>query len=712
MWSIARPGTGARIAHRAWLATLFGVAAIAVLVTPATAQRRPLIVRSVSFQGNNGVDPEFLAASIATTQSAFFQRNAIARSLTFGALGEPREFNQLEFVKDVYRLRIAFKSSGYPNVVIDTLVRRTQDAIDITFRITEGEPVRLHSLEIVGLDSVVQAAQVRLDLPIAPGDIASDYRLHEARDTIEGRLRNRGYATATVVYLEQDHAATENARFEVHTGRYSRFGPISVAPDPGVDTALVASLMATRPGSEYRETDILLSQRNLYTSDLFRTVAIDTAITGATVAIAVRVTPSLGHRAKASAGYGTDDCFRVGAGWTSRNFPGSGLVFDVTGQLSKIGVGNPLGLGFEHNVCGELANDSVGSRVANYGLNASLRRNAFLSPNNSAVLSVFATQHSEFEVYLRQEIGASFSITRTTAANVPITLAYRIADGTTTANPASFCAFFNTCDPAAIAALQQRRLQGTLTLSILRQHINNPFDPSRGSILSASVTTSSRFLGSSATQQFTRFIGDASGFVPIVRNVVLAGHFRAGVIVAPTIALGADNGNFVPPDQRFYAGGANDVRGYDQNQLGPVVYVVPADSVHADPAIPGNPLVFNSSATRVAPTGGTKVAIGNLEIRFPTPLFAGRLKAAVFVDGGMLSTDGETSPVRITPGFGLRYTSPLGAIRFDAAYNEYPLQSGRLYSISTDGSLTKLQENFLRQQSPHLTFHFSIGQAF
>lgn len=707
MRSIASPGNGVSVTKPRWPATLLGVVALAISVTPVRAQVRPLIVRSVSFQGNNGVDPEFLAASIATTQSAFFQRNAIARAITFGALGDPREFNQLEFIKDVYRLRIAFKWSGYPNVVIDTVLKRTGDAIDITFRISEGEPVRLRTLDIVGLDSVAQAWQIRQDLPIAPGDIASSYRLDDARDTIEGRLRNRGYPTASVTYVERGHVATDNAHFEVHTGRYSRFGPISVAPDSGVDTALVASLMATRPGNEYRENDILRSQRNLYTSDLFRTVAIDTAIADATVPIVVRVTPSLAHRAKASVGYGTDDCFRVGAGWTARNFPSSGLVFAVTGQLSKIGVGDPLGLGFQHNVCSELVNDSVGSRVTNYGLNASLRRNAFLSPNNSAVFSVFGTQHSEFEVYLRQEVGASFSITHTTASNVPITLAYRIADGTTSANAASFCAFFNTCDPAAIAALQQRRLQGTLTLSILRQRVNNPLDPLRGSILSASVTTSSRFLGSSSTQQFTRVIGDASEFVPIARNIVLAAHVRGGLIVAPTIALGSENGNFVPPDQRFYAGGANDVRGYDQNELGPVVYVVPADSVHSL-STPS----FNPSATRVAPTGGTRVAIGNLEIRFPTPLFAGRLKAAVFVDAGTLSNDGEPSPVRITPGFGLRYSSPLGAIRFDVAYNEYPLQSGRLYVISTNGSLTKLQDNFLRQQSPHLTLHFSIGQAF
>lgn len=704
MRSIVRPGQGSRVARRWWLATLLGVAGVAVFARPAAAQLRPLVVHSVKFSGYKPVDPEFLAASIATTQSSFFQRTALLR---WTGLGDKKNFNQLLFIGDVQRLRIAFINSGYPLVKVDTVVKRSRNSISVTFKITKGEPVRLIGFDIAGLDGVVNPELYRRDLPIAVGDIASDYKLHEARDTVEQRLRNHGYATATVEFVEREnqHGATESARFNVHTGLYSRFGEIHVAPDSGIDTALVASLMATRPGAEYREQDIIRSQRNIFTSELFRTFAIDTAVIDSTVPMDVRVTPNWGHRIKASVGYGTDDCLRIGAGWTARNAPRSGLVFDINGQVSKIGVGDPLGFGLERNICRELATDSVGSRVANYGLNTSLRRNAFLSPSNSAVLSVFATRRSEFKVYLRQEFGASFSVTHLTSANVPITLAYRIADGTTTANPASFCAFFNTCEPAAIAVLQQRRLQATLTLSALRSRVNNPLDPSRGSILSASMAVSSRYIGSSPTEQFARFIGDASGFVPIARNVVLVGHVRAGVILAPKIALGTENGNFVPPDQRFYAGGANDVRGYDQNELGPLVYVISADSVGTDGS-------FSPSATRLAPTGGTRLAIGNLEVRFPTPLFVGRLKGAVFVDAGVLSSEGESRPVRVTPGFGLRYLSPLGAIRLDMAYNRYSLESGRLYSISSDGSLTKLKESFVKARPSQWTLHFAIGQNF
>lgn len=722
MWSIATLRVTRALSRWRRLAALFAVAGLTMLPGRIAAQLMPLVVRSVKFPGNHAIDPYVLEAKILTTASSFFARNSLVRFL---GLGDKKYFNQNDFEGDSVRLRILYIRSGYPAVKIFPSLRKSPGAVDVRFRIEEGAPVILQNLDIFGLDSVERAYQVRQDLPIVPGDAASDWKLHDVRDTVQIRLQNRGYPMARVRFVEQEHRATEDARFEVRTGRYSRFGAIRVVAPPGVDTTFVSSLIAARPGNEFRINDILQSQRTLYAADLFRlaSVEVDTsryrfddslAINDTLVPLLVTVMPTAAHRATAQIGYGTDDCFRIGAGWTARNTPGSGLVFDITGQLSKIGVGDPTGLGFENNVCAGLKNDSIGSRVANYGLNASLRRNAFLSPSNAIALSVFATQHSEFQVYLRREIGASISFTRTTASNVPITLSYRIATGTTSANPASFCAFFNTCEPTAIAALQARRTQGTLTLSVVRQRLNNPLDPLRGSIVSASVTTSARFLGSSATQQFTRFIGDAAGFVPVGRGVVLAGHLRGGVIFAPVTDIGSDVGNFVPPDQRFYAGGANDVRGYDQNQLGPLVYVIPTDSIRHVPAA-GSVAAhdsFPSSATRVAPTGGTRVVIGNLELRLPTPFFAGRLRYALFVDAGALWNSPGQAPLRITPGAGIRYTSPLGPIRFDVGYNTYPLQSGNLYEINRDGSLTPRASDYLKERTRSLTIHFSIGHPF
>ena len=41
------------------------------------------------------------------------------------------------------RLSVLYKRSGYPDAVIDTLVRRTPEDVYITFKIKEGDPIRV-----------------------------------------------------------------------------------------------------------------------------------------------------------------------------------------------------------------------------------------------------------------------------------------------------------------------------------------------------------------------------------------------------------------------------------------------------------------------------------------------------------------------------------------------------------------------------------------
>ena len=61
---------------------------------------------------------------------------------------------------------------------------------------------------------------------------------------------------------------------------------------------------------------------------------------------------------------------------------------------------------------------------------------------------------------------------------------------------------------------------------------------------------------------------------------------------------------FIPPEQRFYAGGPNDVRGFERNELGPVIYVVSKGVVDTAAAhgvaIPSETERSFSAATRAA----------------------------------------------------------------------------------------------------------------
>jgi outer membrane protein assembly factor BamA len=261
--------------------------------------------------------------------------------------------------------------------------------------------------------------------------------------------------------------------------------------------------------------------------------------------------------------------------------------------------------------------------------------------------------------------------------------------------------------------LRRNRVLAILTGTATVPRVNNLLDPSRGSIKSLEAAVSSRFLGSASFQQFTRVVADAAWYRPLARSVVLSWRVRGGIIFSPTVDVATERGSFIPPEQRFYAGGPNDVRGFHRNELGPVVYVVSKSEV--DSAAAGAGRDINPDSVRVSATGGNTLAIGNIELRVPSPVFGSRLRLAAFVDAGGAWQRGERDPViRVTPGVGIRLGTPLGPARLDVAYNPYRLQAGPLFQFDTTGALTAVagQERYVLDRTGKFTFHFAVGQPF
>jgi outer membrane protein assembly factor BamA len=108
-------------------------------------------------------------------------------------------------------------------------------------------------------------------------------------------------------------------------------------------------------------------------------------------------------------------------------------------------------------------------------------------------------------------------------------------------------------------------------------------------------------------------------------------------------------------------------------------------------------------------------------------LTKGNLLGALFVDAGWLRGrtlgGGSRADGAITPGFGVRYRSPVGPIRVDLGLN--PSRQDSLPVITEDsatGQLVRLRQqraygavtssNFFGQLFQRLTLHLSIGEAF
>jgi len=113
---------------------------------------------------------------------------------------------------------------------------------------------------------------------------------------------------------------------------------------------------------------------------------------------------------------------------------------------------------------------------------------------------------------------------------------------------------------------------------------------------------------------------------------------------------------------------------------------------------------------------------GSVEARFPVWR---DLMGAVFVDAGMVRQQTNPTLARskaaITPGFGVRYHSPVGPIRADIGFNPGRTESLPVVTESiVNGQRTLVTLQQRRTYSPaggggvfrRMVLHLSIGEAF
>jgi outer membrane protein insertion porin family len=209
------------------------------------------------------------------------------------------------------------------------------------------------------------------------------------------------------------------------------------------------------------------------------------------------------------------------------------------------------------------------------------------------------------------------------------------------------------------------RASGTLAaveVQTERVALDNGVDPRRGTVVTAHLGVASPSLG--GTYGYTEVGGELRGFLPL-GSVVLAGRVRAATIAAADPAT-------IPFSKRYFLGGSTSVRGWGRFQISPLN----ADGL---------------------PIGGRSVLDMSLEARVPVTRSIG---AVVFADAGNVWRDQwtlDTGDLRWAAGAGLRYLTPVGAIRLDAAWQLTPIAG----LIGNGEPLTR-----------RWRVHFSIGQAF
>lgn len=717
-----------------WRALL---AALPILIAPAILRAQAPPERELvglTFEGNEAFSDKELGAAIvnkATTCKTFLFKFPLPLCpLTdWGIAHNRRYLSEKELPLDVLRLRVFYRQRGYRQVAVDTVVDRSNGVVRVQFVIEENDPTRVVSLRIEGLSGLPDSAALASRLSLKEGDPFDILTLQRGTQGIENQLRNIGYVNAAVLdeYFIPEGVREAQLVVTVVTGDRARIASVRIEGTEKVEEALARQFLSFRTGEYYSEEKIRGSQLGLLDVAAFRFASIEAQVRedpDTLVDVTVRITEANLRAFRTGVGMSTTQCGVLEGDFAHRNLFGGGRLLTISGRLGNIGA-QALDGSFP---CGQVGDSEV-FRQLTYRIQADFDQPYFISERNRLLGSIFFERESVPNIFVSTSLGAAIGITRRLNPRLTVTYSYR--PQLTSFDPESidifFCANFGICDPTDISILTEPRWLSPIVFQWLYDRTDSRLNPTSGYRLSPQAEFAAAFTGSE--YRYVRFALNAAAFQRLNPDWIFAFHLRGGFVEpSGSITFGGEeeaSDEIVNPAKRFYGGGANSVRGFSQNLLGPTVLVM--DSVTQCPDTPLQACAFALADTAAndfdeRPQGGNALIEGSLELRYR---ISPRWGMVAFLDWGDVYSDLTTFDLpAATPGLGVRFSSPIGPIRLDLGYNTLGPRLRQVVAELEDGSLDELElpvvydpagfddPGLFTEIFRRLRIHFAIGQAF
>jgi outer membrane protein assembly factor BamA len=609
-------------------------------------------VNSLAVRGNHNFPEDDLLSHVAVAKGHFFSHGKYSQQLVR---------------KSAKNLEAVYRNAGYSQATVTpNVVNDDQGKLKITFQVNEGVQDVVDSLKIEGNRSIPETELAPTGLNLAPGKPYSAQLLDKDRDQIMATYLDRGYLTANFKSVSRPVEKDPHHLEVVY----------SIEEGPQVRTVMVDTLGVhhTRPeiiahnakipvGQPLSETTLLKSESQLLTLGVFDWASVDPQrpITkDSDVEVLVKL-----HEAKRNSltyGFGFEAFNRGGSvpGGTIAlpNLPPVGLPSTFkTSQKTFYGPRGSIEYSrFNFRGRGETVTlGAFGGRL-NQRLSAGWSNPSFWNSIWSSSLTLSGERTSENPIFTAQIGQAGLQFQRSLDSKKTETLFLRYTLRRTNLS--------NLLVPDLVTPEDRNERLSTLSASFIRDTRDNALDAHRGIYQSFDVAMNPSVLGSN-----TNF-GRALGQVAYYRAV--GGGNR--LIWANSLRLGFEQafaGARVPLSERFFSGGGSTLRGFPLNGAGPQRTV----------AVCSNPADTSTCSKIRVPVGGSQLVILNSELRFPIPvelpLIGSGLGGAVFYDGGnvynSIGFGNFFSNYTNTLGFGFRYKTPVGPVRFDIGHNLNPI---------------------------------------
>jgi outer membrane protein insertion porin family len=634
-------------------------------------------------------------------------------------------FDPLELQRDTRRLERYFRRNGFLHPTIDypaSQVDTVSNRIHLIFTVRRGPPLIIQDIGFYSDENTYVAEAItedlrrpwiafRDDLTLETGGRYTDFEGIRIQDAVLTWLQNVGFAFAQVDRDAQidSTANTVDLRFNVDPGPRGTVSEVQIEGNESVRRNVVLRELPLRVGDRFSAERLSQGQRELFELNLFRVVIADLPEQprDSTVLIRYRLTEARPRRVTALTGYALEQGALVQGSWTHRNFLGDARQLTASATYSS-GYGAARAGGF--------------GALQQKGGSVTITQPYLFTRKLAGVFSPSYMRGEEPRLGIRfeeGEINTSLVYTiynfRTITFNHTLSRARPLGDAT---GFASIGMGVPAQDPLQSFDIFNRNV---FSLGANLGNVDDYLQPSSGFMIRPRLEMGGILVPLPDDVDYLKAQTEIVGYLPVGESYNLSGRLFAG-----NIWPRAESRNQTDPQVefrfdriRFYAGGANDVRGWPANLLGPTVPVTERSDTF-------DPVLRDSiDVVGVEPWGGLAKLAANVELRTPAPFLGSSWKGALFLDAGQVFPrdaeqrafrirDVRLRDLRLGTGVGLRYQTVVGFLRVDLGYKINPTVEdlaspeevyllSRGY-ISTDDVETSFIDRF--------RFHLSIGQTF
>lgn len=561
----------------------------------------------------------------------------------FSFLSGSGNFKEMNFQTDVERLKYYYKTRGYLQINIQNPeVTASEDKkwIFITVRMNEGPQFSVNDISFNG-ELLFTQEEMMEKLKLKSGDIYNEENLRLDIQTLTEMYQDKGYAFANVLRtLEVVPGENKvDVIFSFEKGVIAYFGKITVKGNNKTRDKVIRRELSIHEGDMYSGSKLRISKDNVNRLGFFQpeSVIFNTITRKGTdnvLDVEISIKERPTGQISLGAGYSTATKGFLQASVAQNNFRGMGQNINL--NLSYSDQQQIYNVGFTE----PYLFDSKWTAGADYYRTVSFFIRSFAYTKNGGDVRV---GHPIFE-YTR------------------LFLTYRYED--------------NQVRDVINSGIDERVENGSassLQASIVRDKRNNIFEPTSGYFTSGSL----EYTGLGGTMRWMKAEFDGRFYRPIVGDLVLRSRLNASQLFKTTARE-------IPRVEKFSMGGARNMRGYNLEDIG---------------------IRRLATNTRTGETesfnfGGLFSLLGTLELEHPLIKEAG-LKWVVFYDAGnvwenRIGEDGDFR-LRANYGFGFRWFSPIGVLRFEFGFPVNP---------------RKDREGIAGNDEAASQFNFDIGQLF